>query len=138
MGGVRRKIGKAKKKQASEAPVVAAANVKKHSTSELRSGPRERRAAAAAAATSASRVSQNSAGSLASAMLPRRKMDGQRMIDEIDEAIEHADRVAEIAASMGGRGRGSGRGKGNRKSRPSRQSRAVLAAFSAASEKPSM
>merc|ERR1712039_666288 len=126
------------KKHTSEAPAVAAANGKKHAPSEMRSGPRERRAAAAAAATSAVRLSQTPEASLASSLMPRRKMDGQRMIDEIDEAIEHADRVAEIAASMGGRGRGSGRGTGNRKSRPSRQSRAVLAAFSAASAKPSM
>mmetsp|Transcript_132837 Transcript_132837/g.384067 ORF Transcript_132837/g.384067 Transcript_132837/m.384067 type:complete len:187 (-) Transcript_132837:156-716(-) len=142
---VKKSIGKAGKVRAAGAAgaaAAAAAEQKSGGPAKPHMGPRARRAAArraAAAARSSDKAGSSSAETARALLLggPKPKMNGKRMMDEIEEARAWAEKMAEKVAAMpatSGRGRGRGRGSGGRGVPLSKHSRQVLAAWSAKTE----
>eukprot|EP00931_Biecheleriopsis_adriatica_P105141 TRINITY_DN79710_c0_g1_i1.p1 TRINITY_DN79710_c0_g1~~TRINITY_DN79710_c0_g1_i1.p1 ORF type:complete len:168 (+),score=47.18 TRINITY_DN79710_c0_g1_i1:37-540(+) len=135
--GVKRKIGKAKKgivekrKGADALPEQKAASSVAAAVAQV--GPRARRAAvAAAAAARMAGKSSHAQTSLPKGLKP--KMTGELMMEEIEAARSHADKVAEIAAGAGSKSKR----RRNSKRGLSQHSREVLAAFRVGSAAPEL
>eukprot|EP00439_Symbiodinium_sp_Y106_P082284 s1503_g21.t1 len=115
--GVKRRIGKASKSGNTQGSSKASKTVL-----EVATGPQARRALVASSAR---------AGKVPAApkqLGPRPKMNGARMMQEIEEAREHAEKVTAVTAK--------GKPRRRPKSRLSQHSQQVLAAFNVRSETP--
>ncbi|CAE7726471.1 hypothetical protein AK812_SmicGene12028 [Symbiodinium microadriaticum] len=114
--GVKRRIGKASKSGNTQGSSKASKTVL-----EVATGPQARRALVASSARAGKVPAAPKLG-------PRPKMNGARMMLEIEEAREHAEKVAAVTAK--------GKSRRRPKSKLSQHSQQVLAAFNVRSEAP--